>query len=55
MTRLPDLIEAIIDFLTDPETVIELVKARSSVFKLIEKLPEIFMHLISAMGRIGIN
>ena len=53
---LPDLIEAIIDFLTDPETVIELVKgAVKLVFKLIEKLPEIFMHLISAMGRIGIN
>lgn len=53
---LPDLIEAIIDFLTDPETVIELVKgAVKLVFKLIEKLPEIFMHLISAMGKIGIN
>ena len=53
---LPDLIEAIIDFLTDPETVIELVKgAVKLVFKLIEKLPEIFMHLISAMARIGIN
>ena len=53
---LPDLIEAIIDFLTDPDTLIELVKgAVKLVFKLIEKLPEIFMHLISAMGRIGIN
>ncbi|MBQ2570823.1 MAG: phage tail protein [Ruminococcus sp.] len=51
---LPDLIEAIIDFLTDPETVIELVKgAVKLVFKLIEKLPEIFMHLISAIGRVG--
>lgn len=53
---LPDLIEAIIDFLTDPETVIELVKgAVQLVFKLIEKLPEIFMHLISAIARIGIK
>lgn len=53
---LPDLIEAIIDFLTDPETVIELVKgAVKLVFKLIEKLPEIFMHLISAVARIGIK
>ena len=53
---LPQIIEAIIDFLTDPETVLELVKgAVKLVFKLIEKLPEIFMHLISAIANIGIK
>ena len=53
---LPDLIEAIIDFLTDPDTVIELVKgAVKLVFKLIEKLPEIFKSLIEAIGKIGKN
>ena len=53
---LPQIIDAIIDFLTDPETVIMLVKgAVQLVFKLIEKLPEIFMHLISAIANIGIK
>lgn len=53
---LPDLIEAIIDFLTDPDTLIELVKgAVKLVFKLIEKLPEIFKSLIEAIGKIGKN
>lgn len=51
---LPDLIEAIVDFLTDPETVIELVKgAVKLVFKLIEKLPEILGHLVSALFKAG--
>lgn len=53
---LPDLIEAIIDFLTDPDTLIELVKgAGKLIFKLIEKLPEIFKSLIEAIGKIGKN
>jgi len=53
---LPQIIDAIIDFLTDPETVIMLVEgAVKLVFKLIEKLPEIFMHLISAIANIGIK
>ena len=53
---LPDLIEAIIDFLTDPDTLIELVKgAVKLIFKLIEKLPEIFKSLIEAIGKIGKN
>ena len=53
---LPDIIEAIIDFLTDPETILELVKgAVKMVFKLIEKLPDIFVHLVSALWKVGEN